>query len=190
MNRRNALSLLSALGGGALVAPSLLLSGCRDDVTTYTYAFFTPEEVELLEQVAETILPATSGSPGAREAQIGAFLDVFTADCLDPEDREVLRRGLQQLEERCRKDYDKGFLRLDADGQYELLVTLDVEAEAHQEALRPGELPHYFSLLKGLTLLGYFTSEPGAAKALRYVAIPGKYEGDIPYEKGDKAWAI
>src|ERR1700676_5385930 len=34
-----------------------------------------------------------------------------------------------------------------------------------------------------------FTSEPGATKALRYIAVPGKYEGCIPYKKGDKAWA-
>jgi len=49
--------------------------------------------------------------------------------------------------------------------------------------------PHYFSMIKQLTLWGFFTSEPGATKALRYVAVPGKYEGCIPYKKGDKAWA-
>ena len=44
-------------------------------------------------------------------------------------------------------------------------------------------------MMKELTLLGFFTSEIGATKALRYVAVPGKYEGCIPYNKGDKAWA-
>jgi hypothetical protein len=43
--------------------------------------------------------------------------------------------------------------------------------------------------MKQLTLLGYFTSEIGATQTLRYVAVPGKYEGCIPYKKGDKAWA-
>jgi hypothetical protein len=43
--------------------------------------------------------------------------------------------------------------------------------------------------MKQLTLLGFFTSEVGATQALRYVAVPGKYEGCIPYAKGDKAWA-
>jgi hypothetical protein len=43
--------------------------------------------------------------------------------------------------------------------------------------------------MKQLTLLGYFTSEPGATKALRYNPVPGKFEGCIPYKKGDKAWA-
>jgi len=38
-------------------------------------------------------------------------------------------------------------------------------------------------------LSGYFTSEIGATKALRYVAVPGKFDGSYPYKKGDKAWA-
>ena len=48
---------------------------------------------------------------------------------------------------------------------------------------------HYFHLMKQLTLLGFFTSEPGANKALRYIAVPGHYDGCVPYKKGDKAWA-
>jgi hypothetical protein len=43
--------------------------------------------------------------------------------------------------------------------------------------------------MKQLTLLGFFTSEPGATKALRHIAVPGKYDGALPYKKGDKAWA-
>jgi len=38
-------------------------------------------------------------------------------------------------------------------------------------------------------LLGYFTSEAGCTKALRYIPVPGKYVGCISYRKGDKAWA-
>jgi len=48
---------------------------------------------------------------------------------------------------------------------------------------------HYFTMMKQLTLLGYFTSKPGATEALRYVPVPGRYEGCIPYTKGEKAWA-
>jgi hypothetical protein len=43
--------------------------------------------------------------------------------------------------------------------------------------------------MKQLAILGYFTSKEGATKALRYVAVPGKYDGALPYKKGDKAWA-
>ena len=49
---------------------------------------------------------------------------------------------------------------------------------------------HYFRMMKDLTLLGYFTSEVGATKALRYIETPGHYDSCIPYKKGDKAWAV
>ena len=49
--------------------------------------------------------------------------------------------------------------------------------------------PHYFSLMKQLSLLGFFTSKPGATKVLRYIPVPGKYEGCIDYKKGETAWA-
>ncbi|MDQ6609151.1 MAG: gluconate 2-dehydrogenase subunit 3 family protein, partial [Bacteroidota bacterium] len=49
--------------------------------------------------------------------------------------------------------------------------------------------PHYFTMMKQLALLGFFTSKPGATQALRYNPVPGKFEGIIPYKKGDRAWA-
>jgi hypothetical protein len=38
--------------------------------------------------------------------------------------------------------------------------------------------------------MGYFTSEIGSKQALRHLPVPGKYDGNFPYKKGDKAWAI
>jgi len=88
-----------------------------------------------------------------------------------------------------------------------LLEKIDAEAKAYQKeknekeaklkeeaakernktiALSPN---HYFTMMKQLTLFGYFTSKPGATQALRYVAVPGHYDGCMPYKKGDKAWA-
>ena len=99
-----------------------------------------------------------------------------------------------------------------ADQRKELLIALDKEAKDYQskvsdfnnkenqkekEEIAKGNTnykkqrmsPHYFSLMKQLTLLGFFTSEVGATKALRYVPVPGRYEGCVPYKKGDKAFA-
>jgi hypothetical protein len=38
-------------------------------------------------------------------------------------------------------------------------------------------------------MLGYFTSEAGATQVLRYIAIPGKQEGCIPFEQVGRTWA-
>lgn len=76
-----------------------------------------------------------------------------------------------------------------AEQRHSLLTELDKEAAAFQKTKKPDETKHYFTMLKELTLWGFFSSEVGATKALRYVAVPGKYEGTVPYKKGDKAWA-
>jgi hypothetical protein len=73
--------------------------------------------------------------------------------------------------------------------RHDLLVDLDKESKDYQKKKKEDDPNHYFTLMKQLTLWGFFTSEPGATKALRYVAVPGRYEGCIPYKKGDKAWA-
>jgi hypothetical protein len=48
---------------------------------------------------------------------------------------------------------------------------------------------HYFRMMKELALLGYFTSEIGYTKAMRYVESPGRYDPCVPYTPGEKAWA-
>ena len=81
-------------------------------------------------------------------------------------------------------------MKLTAAQKTELLSEVDKEAAAYAKDKKKEDPNHYFSLMKQLTLLGYFTSEVGATQALRYVAVPGKYEGCIDYKKGDRAWAI
>ena len=73
--------------------------------------------------------------------------------------------------------------------RHDLLVALDKEQKEFQSKKKPEESSHYFRMMKELTLWGFFTSEIGATQALRFVAVPGRYEGCIPYKKGDKAWA-
>jgi hypothetical protein len=48
---------------------------------------------------------------------------------------------------------------------------------------------HYFRMMKELALLGYFTSEIGYTKAMRYVEAPGRFDPCTPYTPGEPAWA-
>ena len=51
--------------------------------------------------------------------------------------------------------------------------------------------PSFFLLLKELTLLGFFASEPGATEVLNYDPVPGGYTGCAPLEEvGGKTWAM
>jgi hypothetical protein len=63
-------------------------------------------------------------------------------------------------------------------------------AEASGAAAITKEKPaHYFRMMKELALLGYFTSEIGYTKAMRYVESPGRFDPCTPLTKGEPAWA-
>lgn len=48
----------------------------------------------------------------------------------------------------------------------------------------------FFRAMKELTLLGYYTSQPGATRELRYAAVPGRYDGCVPVDAGTRTWAV
>ena len=113
---------------------------------------------------------------------------VMVNDCYEDRDQKVFMEGIGKLNSTCKKMHDAEFIKATAQQRLLLLTELDKEAKAYQS--KRGDLPaHYFNMMKQLTLLGYFTSEPGCTKAMRYIAVPGHFDGSVPYKKGDKAWA-
>lgn len=188
MNRRDALSRVALILGGTIIGAEAFLSGCKNPATSAAGSF-SAEDIAFLDEVGETILPATS-TPGAKEAKIGEFMKTIVTDCYEKKDQDVFAAGITKLKEASKKKYSKDFLELSAAEKHDLLVDIDKEAKEYNKTKKEGEPNHYFSMVKQLTIWGYFTSEPGATKALRYVAVPGKYDGNFPYKKGDKAWAL
>ena len=126
---------------------------------------------------------------GAKEAEVGKFMTVMVNDCYDEADQKIFHEGIKKLDDACKKTNNTSFLKASPEQRTSLLVTLDKEAKEYQKAKKKEDPNHYFTMMKQLTLLGFFTSKPGATQALRHVAVPGKYDGAFPYKKGDKAWA-
>jgi len=96
---------------------------------------------------------------------------------------------LVKIEEAAKANVSKSFKESTPEERTTLFNEINKELKAYNEKKKENDPNHFFAMMKQLTLLGYFTSEIGATQALRYVAIPGKYEGCIPYQKGDRAWA-
>ena len=77
MNRREALSRVALIMGGTVLGAEAFLSGC----TTGTAGLqFSKDDISFLNEVAETILPATN-TPGAKEAKVGEFMTLIVNDC-------------------------------------------------------------------------------------------------------------
>ena len=207
MTRREAVLRVSALlGGAALVGGDrLLLAADADQAARKAAAAsgvgaFTAADVAFLDEVAETILPATK-TPGAKAARTGAFMALMVTDAYSVRDRDIFRDGMRQIGEACQTAHGVPFIKATPAQRLALLEQLDREQKAYmderagQSVTRAPAPPnyegpsHYFRLMKELALLGYFTSEIGCTKAMRYVEAPGRFDPCVPLAPGDTAWA-
>lgn len=190
MNRRDALSRVALILGGTVIGANIFLEGCKPaDKKVMTGLDFQPEDIAYLDEIADTILPTTASSPGAKAAAVGTFMTVMVKDCYDDKQQKIFTEGMNKLQDACKKKNDKYFMECTPQQRHDLLVEIDKEAKDFAKGKTKDDPEHYFRMMKELTLLGYFTSEIGSTKALRYVESPGRYEGCTPYKKGDKAWA-
>jgi hypothetical protein len=191
MNRRDALTRVGLLLGGTVVGAELFLSGCKNTPTPILGAGgtnFSNDDIAYFDEIAETILPATD-TPGAKDAKVGAFWATIVKDCYTENEQKIFLDGMKKLNDASVQKNGKSYLDSTPEQRHDLLVALDKEQKDYMATKKKDDPTHYFRMMKELTLWGYFTSEPGATKALRYVAIPGKYQGCIDYKKGEKAWA-
>jgi len=183
MNRRELLKLIAAATGCAMIGmPKFQLLHGYDQPAPEPRNDFTADEVSLLNEIAETIIPKTD-TPGAKDAGCGVFIAQFVTDCYSPEEQATFRAGLADIDTRTQGR----FMQMPPKERTDLFRTLHAELKAPQVEGAPPK-PHYFTMFKQLTLFAFFTSEVGATKVLRYVPIPGRFE-NITYEPGMPAWA-
>jgi len=176
MNRREAIKHITLILGGSLSAP--LTAGLMGQVINLGPSVsVSVEQQKLLAEVADTIIPTTD-TPGAKAAGVEQFIVRVLRDCYVRSEQEAFYAGLAKQEDESQRLYKQSFAELDAARRNELVK----QAAAGNKA--------FFLLLKQLTVAGYFTSEIGATKALEYLPIPGRFEGDLPFHPGQKAWAI
>jgi len=223
MNRRQAIQNVALLVGGTLSSSTLmaLFTSCNPSGTVQndpSGGLFSNDLKVLLDEITETILPKT-GSPGAKEAKVGDFIQLMIHDCYSKVDQELFLRGLDKFQMDCKASTQKSFVDLSVPDREKYLLSIEkdlfkkketennkisddhtlvakkkvegkqIDAVNKEQVPGPEEPNHYYRILKELTLLGYFTSEPGATKALEYVKVPTKFIGTMPLKPGQKAWA-
>lgn len=212
MNRRDALLRVATMIGVASTLPSFGSSALADTleasaaqrVATGKPVLFTADQDALVAELADVIIPTTS-TPGAKAAKVNEIIDVVLKDCYKKPDQQRFIDGLTQTQKLSQDSYGKAFTQLDNAQKIDIVKKLEADAkqiradqarkvEGQQDVQIPVEkrinvIP-FFTMLKDLTLMGYFTSEIGATQALEYVAIPGRFEGCTTLKPGQKAWAI
>jgi hypothetical protein len=186
LTRRDAVLRVGAILGGALVGQSAWLSGSAR--AAQAPGVLSAEELVLVDEVAETILPETS-TPGAKAAGVGPFIARMVADTYSTAEQETFRAGLASIDVISTARYGQAFVDADPAERLELVEALDREQHGYMAARAEAEPVHFFRMIKELTLLGYFTSEVGCKQAQRYVESPGRFDPCVPYTAGERAWA-
>jgi gluconate 2-dehydrogenase gamma chain len=193
MDRRELLHRAALLLGGALSSGTVagVLAGCVSTPQGDTAAktFLTADEMRIVTAMSDQIIPRTD-TPGAIDAGVPAYVDRMLAGYYQDREREIFRQGLRSVTTDAAEWSGKHFAELTSEQQVKLMTEYDRLAydQNRRVAADPKQPPHFFRLVKELTIVGFCTSEQGATKFLKYAAVPGPYRGDIPYSEVGKAW--
>ncbi|MBO0592772.1 gluconate 2-dehydrogenase subunit 3 family protein [Cellulophaga sp. E16_2] len=197
MDRRKSIKSL-ILGG---VAGGLALNGCKpenveptgDNIASGAEAYFgrTPEEkeqiaklnaeqflnaheLETLTVLVDLILPANDSYGSASDAGVPDFIEFMTKDY--PKFQTPIRGGFMWLDHKSNKDFGVEFKTATVEQQKVILDTIAYPNVEVPESKRPLEV-QFFSLMRNLTLTGYYTSKIGI-EDLGYVGnTPNVWDG-------------
>lgn len=176
MNRRKLLTT-SAVIAGAVLAPSAIWLAVRQQQEN------APNETRstLLDALCDLVIPATD-TPGALAVGVPAFVRLALDHGLGGAQPRHLEIVAAELVRRGNAE----FATIDISQQSNLLAALD--ADAYQQS-PSDEVAAAWRLIKQLILLGYYTSEAGATRELRYQLVPGRFDSDVTLAPDERAWA-
>ena len=193
--RREAIARL-ALGGFGVAAPAWVgelaaraLEHAHGRIPQRPVAGWKPKVLtahqnETVATISELIIPQTD-TAGARAAGVHEFIDEVIADAT-PATRNSFLNGLSWIDQRCRSRYGVDFIKATADQQVALLTPLSRPADPTEKTRSDKESAYvptqpvqqeradvpprialdFFSLMKSLTITGYYTSEIGMREEL------------------------
>jgi len=189
MDRREALKYTALSLGTALSASATaaLLQGCSTPTgPDWSPQTVSPDQAYFLEEVAETLLPATD-TPGARDAGVAPFIDQLFTDWASAKSRQLFTVGIDQLRQALREKSGTDFTRLGKERRTAVLAEFNREALTEEVSAEQT----FWLELKGNIISAYFSAQLIGTEVLAYDPIPGAYEGCIPLvENGGRAWSL
>lgn len=193
INRREALRRAALLLGGTLSASAIagVLAGCEasdHSAAKGASGVLTAAQSELVAAIADRIIPATD-TPGARAAGVPRFIATMLGEYYTTGERNDFIAGLADIDVRAQQACGRAFVRCSPESQHALLEQIDRETFASEPMSTRSPIP-FFRTMKELTVLGYYTSQVGATRELRYVQVPGRYDGCVPLRTIGRAWAV
>jgi Gluconate 2-dehydrogenase subunit 3 len=143
---------------------------------TYTPQFFNAAEFHSVEILSALIIP-TDDAPGAKEAQVANYIDfvVFSAAEFEPSLQKEWTEGLAFLEGESQRKFKESFRESSDVNRTKLLTEMsspERDPKTHHDGFS------FFSLVKDMTVEGFYTSKIGLIDILDYQGM--NYMPDFP----------
>lgn len=197
MRRREIIRWSTAVMGVAL-SGSLSRALMADVSITAARAdtVFAPPQRSAVNLLADMIIPETD-TPGAVAAGVPDFIASIFRDWYTDTEREIFSAGLDALDQYCQAEGGTPFHDADPSTRRNALLEQERIAAEYQPpqggfALRrpkSDETAPFFTKIRELVVLGYYTSELGATTELAYRPVPGEYNGDYDFDKVGRQWS-
>lgn len=156
ITRRELIQISAVTTVAALTAPAARASDP-------TPRFFSKNEFAVVDELTELIIPADDHSPGARAAQVAAYIDARLAEAFEEEQRQEWRTGLQRINALSQEMHGRSFMDGSPEQRIELLTRI---SRNEPEGQNPEE--RFFRLLKVSTVHAYYTSKIGIHQEMEY----------------------
>lgn len=125
--------------------------------------FFTRDEFKLVDELTELIIPADEHSPGARAANVAAYLDARLAESFEEAPKQIWREGLKLIESHSQEMHGRPFLQASQEQRIALLTRI---SQNEMNPKKPEEM--FFRELKARTAHAYYTSKIGIHNEMQY----------------------
>lgn len=197
MQRRDALKFLAAGAVAPALAPELFAFFQEaHPVGSYALRTLNPHQNATVVLMSDIIIPETE-TPGAKDAKVNEFIDVILTEWATDEDRSHFLEGLAGVDKQSNELYGKDFVDASTLQQLTLMQAMDevVGTGPVRPARHGNTVPErdtqlrgkFFTVFKGITLHGYYTSEIGFTRELKLEIIPGAQHGCVPVAAEKKA---
>ncbi len=162
LTRRDLLKLAGAAGAAAaagapeaLASPMAEAQAPRAKPAREPLRALTAAEADLLDRIAELLIPSDANGPGATEAMAVRYIDRALAGALQDQ-RQAYTVGLAALDRYARQTRGAPFLQLSETRQISLLIDVETGTATGANVGFQGSSAQFFALVRGHVMQGTF----------------------------------
>ncbi len=156
LTRRELIQLTAA----AAIAGAAVPAGLANEQAP---KFFSKDEFAMVDELSELIIPADDHSPGARAAQVAAYIDGRLAESFEDAPKRRWREGLSRINTLSGEMHGRPFMQATPEQRVALLTRI---AQNEEKPEKPEE--QFFHELKQHTARAYYTSKIGIHQEMEY----------------------